>query len=57
MPHDDDDDDLIILSVVINPELAACLDRKIQSGAFGATREEVAQGYLCRAFSVEAPAK
>ncbi len=57
-PHADDDDDvIIILSVVINPELAACLDRKIPSGAFGATREEVAQGYLCRAFSVEAPAK
>ena len=57
-PHADDDDDvIIILSVVITPELAECLDRKIPSGAFGDTREEVAQGYLCRAFSVTAPAK
>lgn len=57
MSHEDDDSAAIILSVVITPELAACLDRKIASGAFGATREEVAQGYLCRAFSVAAPVK
>ena len=60
MSNGDDDETggaIIILSVVITPELAECLDRKIPSGAFGATREEVAQGYLCRAFSVEAPAK
>lgn len=55
MSHDDDA--LIILSVVITTELAAWLDRKISSGVFGDTREEVAQGYLCRAFSVNAPAK
>lgn len=57
-PHADDDDDvIIILSVVISPELAECLDRKVAAGPFGASREEVAQLYLCNAFGVTMPPK
>ena len=55
MSHDDDA--LLILSVVISPELAECLDRKVAAGAFGASREEVAQRYLCNSFGVAVPAK
>ena len=45
----------IIISVVIPPELAECLDRKIAAGPFGASREEVAQFYLCNSFGVAVP--
>ena len=56
MSHEDDEA-VIILSVVITPELAACLDRKVAAGPFGASREEVAQLYLCNSFGVSVPFK